>query len=355
MIAELMTVNPMITGVRILKADGGTMGLAESCVRPIETILSGPAASIMAARALSQHTDENIVVVDIGGTTTDIAVIVGGEALYQRNGAVIGRYQTLVPALHTVSIGLGGDSEIHMHDGRISLGPKRAGRAAALGGDHLTPTDAAVGLGLADLGSRVRAVEALKQKANGQFSSWEGLARAIVDAFAFQLAQAIQEVYLRLENVPVYTVSEILPPPDIRPKARRIGCSSGCVYTAGGQQAWLTMGSAALSCWCKQDWSCSSTATVATTLYVDTEEELMIIPELGVREQLRRGLLFDQNQARQTAIERTKAYAQKLGLSNCGQVQIVEEEAFNVVRGFHTVGRIFSIRAQIRPGVQRVR
>lgn len=356
MIAELMTVNPMITGVRILKADGGTMGLAESCVRPIETILSGPAASIMAARALSQHTDENIVVVDIGGTTTDIAVIVGGEALYQRNGAVIGRYQTLVPALHTVSIGLGGDSEIHMHDGRISLGPKRAGRAAALGGDHLTPTDAAVGLGLADLGSRVRAVEALKQKANGQFSSWEGLARAIVDAFAFQLAQAIQEVYLRLENVPVYTVSEILAPPDIRPKALvGLGAPADVFIPQVANKLGLPWEVLPYHAGANGIGAAAARPTVATTLYVDTEEELMIIPELGVREQLRRGLLFDQNQARQTAIERTKAYAQKLGLSNCGQVQIVEEEAFNVVRGFHTVGRIFSIRAQIRPGVQRVR
>jgi hypothetical protein len=49
------------------------------------------------------------------------------------------------------------------------------------------------------------------------------------------------------------------------------------------------------------------------------------------------------------------AYAQGLGLEECSEIQIVEEEAFNVVRGFHTVGRIFNIRAQMRPGARRVR
>ena len=58
-IERLMSENPIIAGVRILKADGGTMGLAESCVRPIETILSGPAASLTASLALSRRTEAN--------------------------------------------------------------------------------------------------------------------------------------------------------------------------------------------------------------------------------------------------------------------------------------------------------
>lgn len=356
MIGQLKADNPILTDVRILKADGGTMGLAESCARPVETILSGPAASIMAAQALSQYTDENIVVVDIGGTTTDIAAIVGGETLYQRNGAVIGSYQTLVPALYTVSIGLGGDSVVHINDGQIRLGPQRAGKAAALGGTKLTPTDAAVALGLAELGECSKAIEALKQRAHGKFDTWEGLAKAIVDVFAFQLSAAIDEVYQRLENVPVYTVSEILAPPDIRPKAIvGLGAPARVFIPLAAEQLDLPWEVLPYHASSNGIGAAAARPTVALTLHIDTEQELMVIPELGVRTNINRGLLFDQKQARQIAVEQTAAYAQKLGLTDYGLIQIVEEETFNLVREFYTVGRIFNLRAQIRPGVQRVR
>ena len=121
MIEELQAKYPLIAQVQILKADGGTMSLAESCQRPVETILSDPAASIMAAQALSSYQNTKQVVVDIGGTTTDIAIIVGGESLQQRNGAEIGGWKTLVPGLLTYSLGLGGDSEIHLSEHGLKL------------------------------------------------------------------------------------------------------------------------------------------------------------------------------------------------------------------------------------------
>lgn len=356
MIEEIIKTNPIISDVKILKADGGTMGLKESCLRPIETILSGPAASIMAALALVETCADNAVVVDIGGTTTDIAVIVGGEPLYQRNGAVIGEYQTLVPALLTHSIGLGGDSEVHIEEHNIVLGPKRAGTAAALGGDSLTPTDAAIALGLVELGVKEKAIAVLKQRTKGKYDSWLKLAEAIIDAFAYQLSEAIHEMYQRLTKVPVYTVSEILAPKDIRPK-KVIGLGAPATvfiplvakilnlpyqilpYSAGSNG----IGAAA------------ARPTLAISLHVDTEEESLIIPELAYREKIKRRLFFDRKQARRIAIEKLESYAEQMGLCDYGEIQIIEDEAFNVVRGFYTVGRIFSIKAQIRPAVWRVR
>ncbi len=112
--------------VLVLKADGGTMNLADSSERPIETILSGPAASTMGAQALTEREEGSYVIVDIGGTTTDLAVVVDGEVLYERDGAVISGYRTLVPAVLTRSVGLGGDSELHFSaDGKITIGPRR--------------------------------------------------------------------------------------------------------------------------------------------------------------------------------------------------------------------------------------
>lgn len=355
-IEELTQANPQITSVSILKADGGTMGLADSCVRPIETILSGPAASIMAAQALSSYTDANMVVVDIGGTTTDIAVIVNGEPLYQRSGAEIGGYQTLVPALLTYSIGLGGDSEVHINSGQVRLGPRRAGRAAALGGSNLTPTDAAAALGLTDIGDRQRAVEMLKQAAVGAFSSWKELAEAIVDAFAHQLSQAINDIYKNLEHVPVYTVSEILAPPDIRPQVVvGLGAPAPVFIPLGAERLGLPWEILPYHTGANGVGAAAARPTIAVTLHADTEQELMIFPELGYQQRIRRSMLFDQRQAREAAVEQTALYAQQLGLNDYGDIQIVEEEVFNVVRGFRTVGRILNIRAQIRPGVERVR
>ena len=56
--------------------------------RPIETILSGPAASTMGVQALTSRQEPNYLIVDIGGTTTDLAAVVEGEVLFERDGAV---------------------------------------------------------------------------------------------------------------------------------------------------------------------------------------------------------------------------------------------------------------------------
>lgn len=355
MIEELMADNPIISEVLILKADGGTMGLADSCVRPVETILSGPAASIMASQALASYTKDNMVVVDIGGTTTDIAVIVGGEALYQRNGAEIAGWRTLVPALLTHSVGLGGDSEIHITEHQIKIGPRRAGQARALGGANLTPTDAAIALGKAKIGDRQKAIQALESNINGQYDTWEKLAQGILDAFAEQLGAEINELYNRLANEPVYTVSEILAPPDIRPKVVvGLGAPAKVFIPLGAKKLGLPWEVLPHHGGANGIGAAASRATVAITLHVDTEQELMIIPELGYQEQLLRGILFDETEAREVAIEQLVAYAESIGLKDYGNIQIVEEEVFNVVRGFYTVGRIFNVRAQIRPGVYRV-
>jgi len=68
----------------------------------------------MGAEALSAYPDSNTVIVDIGGTTTDISVQVKGDTVFQRQGAEISGFKTLVPALFSRSIGLGGDSEVRV-------------------------------------------------------------------------------------------------------------------------------------------------------------------------------------------------------------------------------------------------
>lgn len=92
----------------------GALARAQSVLeKPIQTILSGPAASIIGARSLSGL--EYFIVSDIGGTTTDIATVRGGWPKLNPKGANVGGFRTLVRAIDMATIRLGGDSEVQFN------------------------------------------------------------------------------------------------------------------------------------------------------------------------------------------------------------------------------------------------
>ncbi len=108
----------------IVKGDG-TLALAASvATRPIETVLSGPAASLVGARFLTRLDD--FILADMGGTTTDLAVFEAGRARVTDAGADLGGWRTMVRAVDVRAVGLGGDSEVTFGPrGEISIGPAR--------------------------------------------------------------------------------------------------------------------------------------------------------------------------------------------------------------------------------------
>jgi N-methylhydantoinase A/oxoprolinase/acetone carboxylase beta subunit len=109
----------------IMKGDG-TLASAQSVVqRPIETVLSGPAASLVGAKWISGFDD--FVMSDMGGTTTDVGILEKGRPLVAPQGAEVGGWRTMVQAIDVKTIGLGGDSEVAVGmNGAISIGPQRA-------------------------------------------------------------------------------------------------------------------------------------------------------------------------------------------------------------------------------------
>src|SRR5690606_5814228 len=111
----------------VVRGDGALISAAEARLRPIETILSGPAASLVGARHLTGL--DNAVVSDIGGTTTDVAVLDGGRPKLDAEGAIVGGFRTMVEAVAMRTYGLGGDSEVRIDDrglaAKIDLGPRR--------------------------------------------------------------------------------------------------------------------------------------------------------------------------------------------------------------------------------------
>ena len=111
----------------VVRGDGALIGAAQARARPIETILSGPAASIVGARWLTGA--DMALVSDIGGTTTDVAVLRDGRPMIDPAGAQVGPWRTMVEAVAMRTSGLGGDSEVHVEDeglrGGVTLGPRR--------------------------------------------------------------------------------------------------------------------------------------------------------------------------------------------------------------------------------------
>jgi N-methylhydantoinase A/oxoprolinase/acetone carboxylase beta subunit len=121
--------------VMVVRGDGSLMSQRLAMQRPVETILSGPAASVAGARYLTGL--KNAVVIDMGGTTTDIAALEDGRVQLCESGSQVGQVRTHVQALDIQTTGLGGDSLLLFKAGEWQIGPRRVAPVAWLGGHGL--------------------------------------------------------------------------------------------------------------------------------------------------------------------------------------------------------------------------
>jgi N-methylhydantoinase A/oxoprolinase/acetone carboxylase beta subunit len=103
--------------IMVVKGDGTLMSGQMAAIKPVETILSGPAASVAGAKYLTGLTDA--IVIDVGGTTTDTAAVNGGIVRVHDLGTRVGRHRTHVKALDMRTVGLGGDSIINLFAGKF--------------------------------------------------------------------------------------------------------------------------------------------------------------------------------------------------------------------------------------------
>jgi N-methylhydantoinase A/oxoprolinase/acetone carboxylase beta subunit len=119
----------------VVKGDGSLIDAKVALERPVETVLSGPAASVVGARHLSGEDD--VFVVDMGGTTTDIALLRDGRPMLDVNGATVGGWRTMVEAVAVHTLGLGGDSEVNLDkENSLVIGPQRVVPLSLLAHQH---------------------------------------------------------------------------------------------------------------------------------------------------------------------------------------------------------------------------
>jgi N-methylhydantoinase A/oxoprolinase/acetone carboxylase beta subunit len=117
---ERRGLNPRIA---MLRCDGSVVSMHEAMKKPIESVFSGPAASLLGASHLSGY--ETCTVIDVGGTSTDVSLIHKGLPHLSEAGAVVGGWQTKVRALRMETSAMGGDSHIWVQGSSINIGPRR--------------------------------------------------------------------------------------------------------------------------------------------------------------------------------------------------------------------------------------
>ncbi|WP_406655950.1 hydantoinase/oxoprolinase family protein [Methanolobus sp. ZRKC2] len=119
---ELYRRNPDIN-IMMLKCDGSMVGIREALKKPIESVFSGPAASLVGASYLAGL--ETCAVIDVGGTSTDISLIHEGIPKLSDAGAMVGGWQTKVKAINMETSAMGGDSHVWVRNHVTNIGPKK--------------------------------------------------------------------------------------------------------------------------------------------------------------------------------------------------------------------------------------
>lgn len=334
----------------ILKADGGTIDYQVSRQTPVQTILSGPAATIMGVLPYVSKAKDSVSI-DIGGTTTDIALFADGAPLLEPQGVQIEEHKTLIRGLQTYSIAIGGDSHVQIVDKQIVVGPERKGPAMAFDGPVPTPTDAIIFLGLADFGDKAKATQAVELLAKEMGQSAEQVANAVLDAACRAIADKVQSMVDEVNSKPVYTIHELLEGKKISPQellvvggpapylAERVGKMLGYQHVVPENSEVINASGAAMA-----------RTTVELNLIADTQAKSLSIAEEGLQADIPSNFTVDD--VIQVGRERLIEIARAAGASEQDlEVEVTDCQSYNVIRNFSTQGKNIRVRLQIKPGL----
>ncbi len=336
--------------IHIMKPDGGTMVFSASVEHPAQTILSGPAASVMGSLAFA-FDQEDTLVMDIGGTTTDIAVLVDRAPLLNPAGITMGEYKTLIRAVETVSIPVGGDSAVRVEDGQIRIGPDRVGPALAFGGPCPTPIDAMRILGCMKGGSHEKAISGFQEIGRQLMCPVEQAAFQVFDLTCRMIMDEAAALVERINQKPVYTIHELLEGYKVNPKKALIlggpaPCMAGHLEKISGIQIGVV-----------PKWEVANAVGAALArvtsevmLFADTQQGVATAPEEMFFQKVDRE--FGRDQAVSKAFDLLREKAIRLGASEKElEMEVIEDQQFNMVRGFYTIGRNIRVTVQIKPGL----
>ena len=335
----------------ILKADTGTLPLENSAEAPVETIFSGPAASTLGAQALTSP-GLTEVVVDIGGTTTDIALILNGTPLLSAKGAKVNERLTQIRTLAVKSLPVGGDSVLEQNGDTILFRPERLGPAYCMGGPAPTPTDALRVLGLTALGDEGKAREVMGNLGAPLGMNATETAEKVMGLVAMSITAEINKMFLEWEKEPAYRIWELLQKKKARP--------SLVVGIGGGAEGFIPRIASDLECQpyippyapvANAVGAAVALPTLQISLRADTEHGYYHIREEGIQGKIEKRS-FDEKKALELAKEKLLDKAKRYGLEvRPEEIEVTHQEVFNMIRGWDTVGRLYDLTVQTRRGV----
>ena len=353
--------------VRLLKADGGAVPLELSRREPVQSILSGPAASVMGVLALCHESAAMrqgcSLLLDMGGTTTDMALFVDGSPVVDRDGMLLEGRRTLVRALATVSIGVGGDSLITVDADSgalrpVKVGPLRDGPAMAFGGTQPTLLDAlnVLNFSAATAGSADAVAGDVAASASGiaALASRHGLsshdfAQMAVDDALQQVADAAASLTEGVNTRPIYTLAALKALREARPaQAWLVGGPAGCVARRLSQALGMPVQTPPHADVANAVGAALTLPTDALELYADTGRCVLTVPALDISERI--GKSYGLNEARQRACDLLRQRLEAAGEKG-GRVEVTEADIFATLDDAGFGSRDIRVVCQVVPGL----
>lgn len=336
--------------VYIMKADGGVIPIQAADHLPAETVYSGPAASTVGAAALTGES-QSAVVMDIGGTTTDLSLVLSGVPLTASKGLIIKELMTHVKSLAMRAVPLGGDFPIQIQNNHPVLVNQRQGKAACFGGhiptftDALNIIDGIPGLNVEESRRAFINVLKIEQEKLDQFA--EEVICLGVDIIANEIRKMIND----WQDEPAYRIWEVLEQ-DAKFPNMLVGIGGAAQGITERVAQALNMQpiippyarvANAIGC-------AVAKPTLTFKLHIDTAQKMLSLVDEGIQKP------FNDLITEEKAITLAKEYliirAKKLGIIiEESDIEVVYSELFTVIRGYSRVGEIIDVEVQIKPGL----
>ena len=368
-VEDALSARNIVAPLHILKADGGSLPVEHMVSRPVETAFTGPAATVLGLSALGVIGNQHTVALDIGGTTTDISLWKHGRPLMTKNGVSIREYPSAVRSFAVTSVGIGGESVVRLKNGNLTVGPERVGPSVALGGVEPTLGDALIVLGHANYGDFNLASRALQDLAdaiqatvqsnnvntlNNQLTlikTSSDVARLILQNALETIQRGVDEVITVENKRPIYVVADIVNPDIFVPEhIVVVGGTAPSLGASIGEYMDLPIMIPENAAVANAIGAALALSTIELTVHVDTKRRLLVIPELGIKQQ--NCTLKRAEQVVERAKEALSEEAFRLGLDTSQEIEIISIEDFPVVEGWQSMERLITVKVQLAAGVK---
>ena len=294
----------------------------------------------------------------MGGTTTDLAFFVCGSPVLDRDGMKVEGRRTLIRSLATRSIGIGGDSLLHVEKGDsgpvLETGPVREGRALAFGGARATLLDALNVLNSKDGMDEVAGNVAASQKGLAELGAILGVeasraAEMAVDNATAKICAAISGMTEDINSRPVYTLRELKEYSDVRPeRVCLVGGPSACVQNRLSQALNLDVTTLPLADVANAVGAALTRPSAIIQVFAHTGKRNLIVPELDVTESLPSHASLPYVEERALAL--LKDNLARNGIMNY-PIQVTQSELFAVLADNGASAKDMRVTAQVVPGL----